>query len=99
MVSNAKCSLADLCAIVLNKRLNKNVSERLSNQWENEDLSPEQLEYAAGDAYASLQIYHQLSVLDTPQPLPQVGELDPLTPVLVYNSEHTTVIARGRLSP
>lgn len=99
MVSNAKCSLADLCAIVLNKRLNKNVSERLSNQWENEDLSPEQLEYAAGDAYASLRIYHQLSVLEPPQPLPQVGDLKPFTSVLVYNSEHTTVIARGQLSP
>jgi hypothetical protein len=99
MVSNAKCSLADLCAIILGKRLNKNVSERLSDQWENENLSPEQLEYAAGDAYASLQIYHQLSVLDAPQPLPQVGDLHPFTSVLVYNSENTTVIARGRLSP
>jgi hypothetical protein len=99
MVSNAKCSLADLCAIVLRKRLNKNVSERLSNQWENEDLSPEQLEYAARDAYASLQIYCQLSVLNAPQPLPQVGDLHPFTPVLIYNSENTTLIARGQLSP
>lgn len=32
--ASAKCSLADLCATVLGKQLNKNISERMSNTWE-----------------------------------------------------------------
>lgn len=94
---NAKCSLADLSALVLSKRLNKDVSERVSDQWENEILSREQLTYAAGDAYASLCIYNSLSRHKVPSPLP--SQLLEMTPVLLYNADNTTVIAHGHLSP
>ena len=43
VVNNARCSLADLCARVLKKRLNKNISERLSDAWEDDLLTSEQL--------------------------------------------------------
>ena len=61
VIQNARCSLADLCASILNKRLNKNVSERISQSWENEELTQQQLRYAAMDAYASLQVYDKSS--------------------------------------
>ena len=86
MVDNARCSLADLCAWVLGKRLNKNISERLSDAWEDDMLTSEQLQYAAKDAFASLMIYHNLQILDTPQPLPD-GSLTSPTPVLLYSAD------------
>lgn len=96
IISSARCSLADLCAIVLGKRLNKNVPERISQEWENEVLTKEQQMYAALDAYASLRLYEKLSTIEIPQPLPQNPH--PTTPVLVYSSDNTTVIARGAIS-
>src|SRR6266545_3637923 len=59
VISNAKCGLADLCALVLRKCPNKNVSERMSTVWEQTDLSVEQQHYAACDAYVPLLIFHQ----------------------------------------
>src|SRR6266508_275372 len=46
-VSNAKCGLADLSAAVLQKRLPKNNAERISTAWEDSQLTPEMLNYAA----------------------------------------------------
>jgi len=48
------------------------------------------------DTFASLAIFKTLSRLDIPQPL---ANLLPLMPVLLYNAENTTVVARGHLSP
>jgi ribonuclease D len=61
VISNARCSLSDLCAAVLGKRLNKNVSERTSAAWEHLSLTTEQQNYAAIDAYVPLLLYHELS--------------------------------------
>ena len=97
VVNNARCSLADLCARILGKRLNKNVSERLSNAWEDDILTFEQLQYAAKDASASLTIYHKLRMLDIPEPLP-AGSLTSPTPVLLYSADNTTVIAQGQIA-
>jgi hypothetical protein len=96
VVSNANCSLADLCATVLEKRLNKNVSERMSSVWEHLSLTVEQQQYAATDAYLPLVLYHKLSTFSVPKCLPST--LTPLTPVLVYSTDNTVVIGRGRLS-
>lgn len=52
-------SLAELCERVLGKQLQKRRAIRCSN-WEAALLSPEQLEYAALDAWASLEVYRQL---------------------------------------
>jgi len=97
VINNARCSLADLCARVLGKRLNKNVLERLSDAWEDNILTSKQLQYAARDASASLMIYHKLQTLDIPQPLP-AGSLTSPTPVLLYSADNTTVIAQGRIA-
>ncbi|KAJ6460535.1 hypothetical protein C8R45DRAFT_1179980 [Mycena sanguinolenta] len=42
LVSSAKIGLADLCATILERRLNKNVSERLSTAWDREQLTEPQ---------------------------------------------------------
>lgn len=96
VISNARCSLADLCAAVLGKRLNKNVSERTSMAWDQDTLTAQQQQYAALDAFAPLLLYQKLSSLSTPQRLPE--DLIPSTPVLLYHTDNTTVIASGQLS-
>ena len=97
IISNARCSLGDLCAAVLGKRLNKNVSERTSAAWEHLSLTTEQQHYAAIDAYIPLLLYHKLSTFTVPKSLPTI--LIPLTPVLLYSNDNTVVVARGCLSP
>ncbi|GLB43789.1 putative essential for the formation of DNA replication focal centers [Lyophyllum shimeji] len=97
LVPTARASLSDLSAAVLNRRLNKNVVERISTAWEDEELTREQIQYAALDAYASLTIYHALASLPTPQPLsghPALG-----VPVLLFGNDRTRVLARGVVSP
>ena len=96
VVPNAQCSLSDLCALLLNKRLNKNVPERISQAWEDITLTDNQLNYAARDAYASLVIHQHLSTIDVPCHLPSL--LTALIPVLLYNSDKTVVIAEGQIS-
>ena len=96
VVPNAQCSLSDLCAVLLKKRLNKNVPERISQAWEDITLTHDQLNYAAHDAYASLVIYQHLSTIDVPHHLPSC--LSALVPVLLYNSDNTLVIAEGQIS-
>jgi len=95
VASNANCGLNDLCAVALQKRLNKNVSERQSTAWEQETLTAQQQQYAACDAYVPLLIYEKLSKLSVPCKLPEI--LVPLTPVLLYNTDNTTIIAKGQL--
>lgn len=97
VISNARCSLSDLCATVLGMWLNKNVSERTSAAWEHVNLTSKQQHYAAVDAYVPLMLYHKLSTISVPKHLPTM--LTPLTPVLLYNSDNTVVIGRGHLSP
>jgi len=96
VVRNATCGLADLCAAVLGKCLNKNVSERTSAAWENVSLTPQQLYYAGCDAYVPLLLYHELSKFSIPQPLPATPT--PSMQVLIYNTDHTVVIAVGCVS-
>lgn len=96
VVRNTTCGLADLCAVVLGKCLNKNVSERTSAAWENVNLTPQQLYYAACDAYVPLLLYHELSKFSVPRPLPSTPT--PSMQVLLYNSDHTVAIAVGHTS-
>ncbi|KAG6818718.1 hypothetical protein H0H93_002526, partial [Arthromyces matolae] len=96
VVKTAKVGLSDLCAVILQKRLDKNVSERMSSNWENDKLTPAQIRYAAKDAYASLLIYDTLTSIPIPAPLQSTAP--PLTPILLFNDDQSRVIARGILS-
>jgi hypothetical protein len=97
MVKTARTSLADVCAAVLHKRLNKNLAERIGTSWENEDLTSEQIQYAALDAYASLTIYNALLNILTPSALPDSPKIG--TPVLLFNNDRTRVLVHGTISP
>ncbi len=96
LVKTAKCGLHDLCASVLGKRLNKNVSECISTAWEDDLLTDAQIHYAALDAYASLKVYCRLAEVPLPQPLPPV--LSSAMPVLLFGDAKSHPIARGVLS-
>ncbi|KAF6741868.1 hypothetical protein DFP72DRAFT_745995, partial [Ephemerocybe angulata] len=98
VVSNAQCSLADLCATVLGKSLWNNVSEWFSMDWERAHLTAEQMEYAACDAYTPLEIYQELSKLRVPQPLPQILPQSGAD-ILVYSQDRSSIVASGHLSP
>ncbi|RXW13073.1 hypothetical protein EST38_g12781 [Candolleomyces aberdarensis] len=93
-------SLSDLCARVLHKRLNKNVSERISSAWESPVLTEEQIRYAALDAYASLRIFEVLNLLQPPQAL--IGETSGTTAlgthVMLRASDRGPFIAAGTIT-
>jgi hypothetical protein len=96
VVSNAKASLADLCAATLQKRLPKNTSARISTRWEDDQLPVDMVRYAALDAYASLCIYQQLFQIHPPKPLPE--KLDASLEIVLYHDDLSRVIARGHIS-
>jgi len=96
VISNMRCSLSDLCATILLKRLDKNVSEQISQAWEDRNLTLEQLLYAAKDAVVSLLLYLELSKLDCPCPLLEYRAAS--MPVLLFSADNTTVIAEGQIS-
>ncbi|KAJ3777917.1 hypothetical protein FB446DRAFT_699599 [Lentinula raphanica] len=98
VIKCATMGLADLCACTLGKRLNKNVSERVSALWENETLTRTQIEYAALDAYASLRIYEQLMLISVPSPLSSNAPPIPGDPVLLFGDDKSRLVARGRIS-
>lgn len=57
-IANGHSSLAAFCEATLNLSLPKPQDIRISN-WSNRNLSKEQLEYAALDAYCSLKVYEK----------------------------------------
>ncbi|KAF6750676.1 hypothetical protein DFP72DRAFT_817488, partial [Ephemerocybe angulata] len=64
-----------------------------------DDLTDEQVQYAACDAYAPLLIYQELSKLRVPQPLPSILPPESTVDILLYNQDRSTVLASGYLSP
>ena len=98
LITNARsCSLSDLVAVVLHKQLPKNISERISQVWEQETLSDSACDYAALDALASKMIYEQLMVIPIPSPLTE--QAAPGMNVLVYHTDRTRIIATGVIAP
>ncbi|KAJ7170171.1 hypothetical protein C8R46DRAFT_1266577 [Mycena filopes] len=95
VVSSAKIGLADLCAKVLGKRVDKNVAERVSSAWE-ADLSQSQIRYASLDVHACRCIYDKLITIPVPSPLPTPVAVG--TPVLLFHDGHARLIARGTIT-
>lgn len=90
--------LADLSAVFLRRRINKNVPERISERWEDEALTDRQKRYAAIDVYASLRIYEEMSKFSAPAPISNTMVPTPATPVLLYAPDKSKVIAIGQIS-
>ncbi|KAG9218525.1 hypothetical protein CCMSSC00406_0001361 [Pleurotus cornucopiae] len=97
VIPNARVSLSDLGAVVLNQQIKKNLPERVGSFWEEETLTASQLQYAAVDAYASLVIYEKLSAIPVPSALS--GSEVAGTPVLLFGSDRTRLLAEGTISP
>jgi hypothetical protein len=62
-----------------------------------ETLTDQQIQYSACDVYAALAVYDVLSAIPLPAPL--ASNAEPLSPVLLYNTDNSHVIAWGVLSP
>jgi hypothetical protein len=95
IISDARIGLADLCAIVLHTRLDKSSPLRVRTDWDSDELSFEQLKYAALDAWASLQIYQKISQILPSEKITQFTQ--PGTPVSILHDDGQ-VIAYGILS-
>ena len=94
VISNAKVGLADICAAVLNSRLNKSDPAHLGSDWNSETLLDSQIQYAARDVYASLQIYLWLATMSVPEVIPI--DAPPGTPVSLHHDDRK-LIATGIL--
>jgi 3'-5' exonuclease len=95
VISDAQLGLAQICAVVLGAKLDKTTPVQVSSNWDDLELSAEQLEYAALDPLASLKIYHWLSTVSAPEEI--TDKTLPGTHISVYQ-EDGQVIAHGVLS-
>jgi len=93
---NAKVGLAELSALVLNHRLEKNEAIRISTEWDNNNLSNEQIKYAALDAYASQAIYNRLIEIEKFGKIPE--NVKEGLAVIIYQQDGQKVIAHGTWS-
>ncbi|PBK95300.1 hypothetical protein ARMGADRAFT_795222 [Armillaria gallica] len=94
VVKNTRIGLADLCAKVLKVHLDKDPATRISPDWHSDELSSEQLRYAALDAWASLKVYEELEQMQVP------GEVVTFTPGqdIFLCQDDTNIVACGRIS-
>ncbi|EDR06924.1 uncharacterized protein LACBIDRAFT_328290 [Laccaria bicolor S238N-H82] len=93
---NARVSLTELSALVLGFKLNKDDAIRVSTEWENINLSQDQIMYIAQDAHASKCIYEKLVQLEKYGNVPQNAA--PGLPVIIYQEDGQKTIAYGAWS-
>jgi hypothetical protein len=91
-----KSKLKELSALVLGFKLNKNDTIRVSTEWENANLSQDQIMYIAQDAHASKCIYEKLVELEKYGNVPQNAA--PGLPVIIYQEDGQKIIAYGTWS-
>ncbi|KAF6758767.1 hypothetical protein DFP72DRAFT_1167168 [Ephemerocybe angulata] len=96
--STKSTSLSDLTALILHKRLNKNVPERVSTCWESDSLSGRQITYAARDAFACLRIWQELSKFEIPEAPAPSRRPHPATPLVLFSTDKSRPIATGQIS-
>ena len=67
------------------------MSEHVSTSWDANNLTCEQVQYAAKDVYGALSAYDVLSGIPLLAPL--APDTPPLTSVLLFNDDNSQVIA------
>ena len=82
---NARLSLIELSALVLGSKLNKDDAIQVSTEWENINLSQDQIMYSAQDAHDSKCIYEKLVQLEKYGNVPQ--NVKPGLPVIIYQED------------
>jgi hypothetical protein len=65
LVERSNVSLVDLASTVLHRYLPKDPSIRVSTEWDNPELTPQQVSYASLDVYTSWLIYEKLCLVPT----------------------------------
>ncbi|KAG6835293.1 hypothetical protein H0H93_003051 [Arthromyces matolae] len=100
LISDARTSLEELTAVILGQCLPKNRTERISSNWSDRDLTDEQRQYAARDAYACLCLYERISESPKPASLPATPKLTDCIglPVTILSRDLNQVVARGIIS-
>jgi hypothetical protein len=93
LVDRANVSLVDLAATVLHRHLPKDQSIRISTDWDQSELRPDQVKYAALDAYAILAVYDALRSHTTSGPVTETTLGG--TSVKLVSRDHQTTIAYG----
>ncbi|KAK7047836.1 hypothetical protein VNI00_006164 [Paramarasmius palmivorus] len=99
VIKDARISLPDLCAKVLEHQTEKDPSVRVNSEWTNSELAEAQVMYAALDAWVSLEGFPELDAMAVPVPV----LFSPIPPnpgleVFIYQEDRTRIIARGRIS-
>ncbi|KAF5383665.1 hypothetical protein D9615_003783 [Tricholomella constricta] len=97
IAKHANVSLADLTAFVLRRYLPKDEGVRVSNTWDNAELSPRQQKYAALDVSATWTIFDTFS--DNPVGLPVTPSTAAGTRVKIVSRDQTSTVAYGFISP
>jgi hypothetical protein len=99
IVSDARAGLSELCIKTLSCILPKDINTRISTNWSADELTEDQIQYAALDAWASLKIYEMLNSLQIPAPVDFNARLPAGYQVFIYQQDCTTIIACGIISP
>ena len=82
---NARVRLIELSALVLGSKLNKDDAIQVSTEWENINLSQDQIMYIAQDAHDSKCIYEKLVQLEKYGNVPQ--NVKPGLPGIIYQED------------
>ncbi|KAG8968224.1 hypothetical protein FRC05_001605 [Tulasnella sp. 425] len=93
VIPTARTSLSELVALTLKHYLEKDQSIRVSEDWDRETLSDDQVRYAATDAYASLAVYNALMEIPVPGNLPLSPA--PGLPISIWHDDGSRLIAHG----
>lgn len=96
LVPSKRVGLAELCARILHYHLDKDPNIRLSTVWEDPELPPAHVQYAALDAWASLQIYKRLLMITLPGKLERNAPAG--TEVALWTEDHHSIAAYGILA-
>lgn len=96
LISKLRISLSDLCVRILHSRLDKNPVVRTSTAWEDRNLPETHIEYAALDAWATLQLYSVMQQIAVPGELPVDSSEG--TEVALWHEDRSQVVAYGMLA-
>lgn len=95
LIPDARISLSDLTAALLQHCLPKNNAERIATNWGDHELSAAQIQYAASDAYASLMLFEKINAVPIPESV--TASTPTQTLVIILSDDNKKVIARGIL--
>ncbi|KAG6818637.1 hypothetical protein H0H93_003273 [Arthromyces matolae] len=98
LIDDAQLSLADLTASILGQCLPKNRIQQITFDWSSSELTPNQIQYAARDAWVSLSLWHKISQAPAPSLLTETSAKSIGLPVIILTEDHKKTAAKGVVS-